>query len=140
MTDRGREELVCILCPTGCRLRLRGNNSGVEPSGATPTEMEISGAACERGWAYALEEVVSAMRTFTGTVRVAGGRRPVVSVKSDRPVPRHELIDVAKVTGGTIADAPVAAGDEIAVGLPGGVKLIATATVRAAHSAIIEQP
>lgn len=75
------------------------------------------------------------MRTFTGTVRVIGGERPVVAVKSDRPVPRDALLDVARIAARVVLKAPVGAGDVIVdvsaggAGTAGGVRLIATASV-----------
>lgn len=113
-------ELVCILCPTGCRLRVR----------AADDLQEIRGAACERGREYALSELTQPVRTFTGTVRVSGGTRPVVPVKSDRPIPRAELLAAARVAARTTARAPLSMGDAIAsAALPGGARLVATAQV-----------
>ncbi len=75
------------------------------------------------------------MRTFTGTVRVIGGERSVVAVKSDGPVARDALLDVARIAARAVVKAPVGAGDVIAdvpvggAGTAGGVRLVATASV-----------
>ncbi len=121
MTDHPRE-LVCILCPTGCRLRVRAAALDA-----------VRGAACERGREYALSELSEPVRTFTGTVRVSGGTRPVVPVRSDRPILRAELLAAARVAAQTTARAPVSIGDIIAdAALPGGARLVATTRVPSA--------
>lgn len=122
LSDPASKEMVCILCPTGCRLRIA----------AAADSIQIKGAACERGRDYASSEVIEPLRTFTGTVRISKGERPVVAVKTDRPVLREQLLDVAQAAARVVAKAPVRGGDTIAENVAGGdTRLVATATVRA---------
>lgn len=111
-------ELTCIICPTGCRIRVRSQGA----------ENDMTGAACERGVEYARAECVEPARVFTGTVRVRGGRRPVVSVRSSGPVARGDLLAVARAAAAALADAPVAIGDLVLSQVRPGVDLLATST------------
>jgi CxxC motif-containing protein len=118
------EEIICIACPTGCRIRVAAGGAG-----PVAGEVTIRGAACERGRDYAMSELVTPERTFTGTVRVRGGDAPLVPVRSDRPVPRDAMREVAAVAAGVFADAPVGVGDVVARDLAGGASLVATGPV-----------
>lgn len=118
-------EMICILCPTGCRLKVRRAGAG--------TGLEVGGAACDRGKQYAESEWATPSRVFTGTVRVLGARQPVVAVKSDQPVPRDDLIAVARRTALVAVEAPVEIGRVVAANLPGGAKLVTTAAVEASQ-------
>ncbi|MFA5844089.1 MAG: DUF1667 domain-containing protein [Coriobacteriia bacterium] len=119
MAEATERELVCIVCPTGCRLRVRVDGDAIE----------VRGAACERGRDYARCECSTPVRSFTGTVRVRGGSLPLVAVRSDGMVHRDALLEVARAAGRVVAEAPVGAGDVVAEGLPGGARLVATASV-----------
>lgn len=118
MTDAAEKTLVCIVCPTGCRLYVDETLDG----------LAVRGAGCERGRQYATSEFSSPVRIFTGTVRVRGGRARVVPVRSDVPVERDVLMDVARLTAKIVAEAPVDAGAVLAE-LPGLAKLVATGAV-----------
>lgn len=115
----GSGELVCVVCPTGCRISVVAKSGG----------FTFRGVGCARGREYAECEIAEPMRTFTGTVRVRGGARPVVPVRTDGPVPREALRDVARIAARLEVSAPVAAGAVLASGLPGGRALVSTAGV-----------
>lgn len=109
---------VCILCPTSCRVAVSGTARG---------DATARGAACGRGRDWVLAEVTQPLRTFTGTVRVVGGARPVVAVKTDRPIPKGLVMDVARTVARVEVPAPVKAGDVLGDALLGGARLVATA-------------
>jgi CxxC motif-containing protein len=73
-------------------------------------------------------EASSPMRTFTGTMRVAGGEFPVVPVRSATAVERDALLALAKTVAGALAKAPVSIGDVVLV-TDESVVLVATASV-----------
>ena len=56
------KELVCIVCPNGCRLR------AYEEDGC-----RVEGNACPRGEEYGKNELLYPVRVLTGTVRLHGG-------------------------------------------------------------------
>ena len=50
------KEMICIVCPRGCHLKVNDNN-------------EVSGNFCPRGAKYAIEEITCPKRYITSTVR-----------------------------------------------------------------------
>ena len=74
------KELTCIVCPIGCRLHVTLNGDTID---------RISGNRCKRGTAYAREECTAPKRVLTTTVPVVGGVCPLVSVKTERAVPKQ---------------------------------------------------
>ena len=77
------KDIVCIVCPNGCRLMVSIN----EENKVTLVE----NALCNRGETYAKDEIQSPRRSLTSTVKVVGGNLELVSVRSDRPIPKAIL-------------------------------------------------
>jgi len=119
------KNIICVACPMGCELNVDLNEAG--------EIREITGNTCKRGIDYAQAEIANPTRSFHSTVRVEGGRAPLVSVKSAGPVPKRLLMDCARATIGVRAKAPVAIGDVIVPDVCGtGVDLVATNRVATA--------
>lgn len=117
----GFERIVCTVCPTGCIME--ASHAG-----------EVRGNTCESGREYALRELACPTRVFTGTVRIDGAAAPLLPVRTDGPVPKSSLLDVARACRRLHAAAPVSAGDVIASDVAGtGVALVATADREVAH-------
>ncbi len=95
-------ELVCIICPRGCSLK-------VELDGKTVTG--ISGNNCKRGERYAQDECCNPRRTITTTVRCADGRR--AAVKTDCPIPKEHMFECMKLINSVTVQLPVSVGDVI---------------------------
>jgi len=118
------QEVICVLCPVGCRII-------VEIKDGEITKLENAG--CKRGRGYAEQEIKFPVRDFFTTVRVKGGRIPVVSVRSTGPVPKHMLMRCASKLAKIIVPAPVRIGDIIVKNLMNlGVDIIATKNVEKA--------
>ncbi|HDJ30118.1 MAG TPA: DUF1667 domain-containing protein, partial [Candidatus Acetothermia bacterium] len=82
--------LTCISCPIGCALTVRMDGDKV---------VEITGNRCPRGEAYARQEVTAPQRTIATSVKVEGGVLPLVSVKTDKPIPKSlipQLMELVK--------------------------------------------
>ena len=77
------KELTCIVCPRGCRLKVDDN-------------MEVTGNSCPRGKIYAINELTNPTRTITSSIRVNNRPYILVSVKTDKPVPKDKMFDVMK--------------------------------------------
>jgi len=118
------KNIICVACPMGCELRVDLDAAGgIE---------NVTGNTCKRGLDYAQAEITNPTRSFHSTIRVEGGRAPLVSVKSAGPVPKGRLMDCAKATRGLQAKAPIAIGDVILPNVCGtGIDLVATSRVRA---------
>jgi CxxC motif-containing protein len=91
---------------------------------------KVIGAICKKGEKYAKEEIFSPKRVLTSSIRVLGGELPLVSVKTDRPIPREKIMDVMKVIYKAKRRAPVKAGSILIRNVAGiGVNIIATKEV-----------
>lgn len=113
--------LICIGCPLGCPLTVEMEGSEVKA---------VSGNTCPRGDAYARKEMTNPTRIVTSTVRVAGGRLAMVSVKTASDIPKGKIFDCVKALKDVEAKAPVKIGDVIVENVAGtGVNIIATKNV-----------
>ncbi|MFZ2413802.1 MAG: DUF1667 domain-containing protein, partial [Candidatus Cryosericum sp.] len=97
-------EVTCIVCPTGCKVRVVKEGTRV---------IEVSGNTCKRGEAYAAQEAVAPRRTLTTSIKVTGGDFTLVSVKSAAPVPKGRLFDLMKAVQKLQTTAPIQVGDVV---------------------------
>ena len=79
-----KRELTCIICPLGCSLTAE----------IVDGEVKVSGNTCPKGEEYAINECLHPVRTVTATVRVANRPNTMVSVKTEKPVPKDQMMDV----------------------------------------------
>lgn len=93
-------DLVCIVCPNGCRLSAEKNGE----------EVSVSGARCKRGEAFAKSELTCPMRTVTTSVKTTVTGYPVVSVKTDGEIPKDKIFDLMKLLSVVVLNKPVAIG------------------------------
>ncbi len=113
--------LICIGCPLGCPLTVEMEGGEVKT---------VSGNTCPRGDAYARKELTNPTRIVTSTVRVAGGRLAMVSVKTASDIPKGKIFDCVKALKDVEVKAPVKIGDVIVENVAGtGVNIIATKNV-----------
>ena len=113
--------LICIGCPLGCPLTVEMEGNEVK---------SVAGNTCPRGDAYAKKELTNPTRIVTSTVRVAGGRLAMVSVKTENDIPKGKIFDCVKALKDVEVTAPVKIGDVIVENVAGtGVNVIATKNV-----------
>jgi len=118
MTEK---RLICVSCPVGCEITVRLEDG---------TIAGISGNRCPRGETYARQEAVDPMRVLPTNVKVVHGALPLVSVKTDRPVPRRAIEAIMRRVRALSVEAPVGAGQVLVDDLPGtDAQLVATRTV-----------
>ena len=98
MMERVVHAIQCIGCPIGCGGEVVVENGAVA---------EMSGFTCNKGLAYAAEEVVSPKRMVTTTVRVSGGGLALLPVVSATPVPKERIFDCLRLLRGVTVVAPV---------------------------------
>lgn len=72
--------VVCPLCPNGCCITQDVNGNDI-------------GNRCPRGLVYAKQERMVPMRTLTTTLKTESGK--LISVKSDRPIPKERVQEIA---------------------------------------------
>lgn len=113
------KNFICINCPLGCPLTVTLDGGKV---------VSVAGNTCKRGEAYAVKEVTAPARTVTSTVRVVGGERPVVAVRTKTDIPKDKIFDCMKVINAVEVPAPVRIGDVLIGNICGtGVDVVATA-------------
>ena len=73
--------------------------------------LSVTGNSCPRCVKYAEDECCNPMRTITSTVRCEDGR--VISVKTDRPIPKAKMFECMKMINSATAHLPIHIGDVI---------------------------
>ena len=116
------KELICIVCPNGCRLRVDEENG-----------YQVSGNRCPRGAEYGREELLHPVRVLTGTVRLRGGALARCPVKTLGAIPKEMVLDAARALREAEVLAPVRRGDVVIRDLCGtGVDVAATREIPSA--------
>lgn len=116
------KEIICTVCPTGCTIRVEGENG---------TITSIEGFSCPRGKVYAENEFISPVRILTSTAKVSGAKTPLVAVRSKTPVPKDKLFDCMEEIRKLNLSAPISRGDVLIANVCGtGVDIVATGEVK----------
>lgn len=116
-----KTKITCINCPMGCQLEITTENDVIN----------VIGNKCNRGKEYAIREITNPTRVVTSTVKVNGGERPVVAVKTQNEIPKKLIFEVMKEINKVTVNAPVNLGDIIIKNvLDTGVNVIATANAK----------
>lgn len=112
------KKLTCIECPKGCRLAVDMENSGI---------IKVIGNECPKGETYAVSEARNPVRVLTSTVLCKGLNLKIVSVRTDKPIPKHRILEAMEEIKKIKLDRPLSIGDVIVKNFLGlGVNLIAT--------------
>jgi len=110
------KDIICIVCPIGCRLKVTG----------TPEDLKVSGNACKRGIPYAHNEINDPRRMICTTAKIRGGIHPVIPVKTDKPIPEKYKMDVVRAVNNIVLESQVKMGDVILPDIFGtGVNIVA---------------
>lgn len=113
------KELICIVCPRGCHLKVDEENG-----------FAVTGNACPRGVEYARTELTRPTRVVTTTVRCGGGAYPRCPVKTAAPVPKGKIFEVMAALDKVTLTAPVQVGQVVLKDVCGtGVDVVATRTL-----------
>lgn len=117
----GKKDLTCIGCPLGCNLEVF-----IEAN----KEISVKGQSCKRGEVYGIKECTCPTRILTTTVCVRAGELAVVSVKTEKDIPKDYLGACIKELKKIKLNAPVHTGEVIVYDiLKTGVNVIATMNV-----------
>lgn len=119
-----KKELICVICPNGCQLE------ATLEKGREIQIRAIDGELCEKGLKWAEQELINPMRTITSNMLVVGGELPLVSVRTDSPIPMADIFEVMKVIRSARAEAPIKIGETL-IKNPAGIpcNVIATRNV-----------
>jgi CxxC motif-containing protein len=79
---------------------------------------------------YAEKEISNPERTLTTTVKVNNGHLPLVSVRTNKPIPKNKIFSTMDLLAKIEVEAPVKIGDPIVQNLFGtGVNVVATKNI-----------
>ena len=110
------KELVCIVCPKGCRLKVDEAN-----------DYAVTGNACARGAEYGHNEIKNPTRVLTSTVRAMGGLYRRCPVTSDAPIPKGKLMEVVALLNQVEVEAPISIGQVVLSNVAGtNANIVAT--------------
>ncbi len=110
------KELVCIVCPKGCRLHVDEENGYL-----------VTGNSCLRGAQYGKNEILNPTRVLTSTVKMEGGLYRRCPVKTNKAIPKDKLFDVMQALNAVTLGAPVTVGQVVIENVCGtGADVIAT--------------
>jgi len=112
-------DTTCIMCPMGCSLTVTEENGKVV----------VTGNTCARGEKYGAAEFSHPERVVTTLLKTTRGG--VVSVKTDRPIPKDKISDFLAWAADYRVDGTVRAGDVLAENpVSCGASVVATADSR----------
>ncbi len=116
-----RKNIICIGCPKGCRITIDYNQEITD----------ISGYECQKGKEYAQKEFQNPTRILPTTVKVINGELPLVSVKTERGIPKEILLSTMQEIAKIEVEAPIRIGQIIKSNIMNtGINLLATRNIR----------
>lgn len=108
------KELICILCPRGCRLQV-------------DDDLNVTGNFCPRGIIYAKTEMTNPTRVLTSTVKIKAKNAVRLSVKTSQAVPKGKMFDCMRELDKVMVEAPIHIGDVVIHNIcDTGVNVVAT--------------
>lgn len=96
-------QMVCIVCPNGCRLNVEQADG----------QIKVSGNKCKRGETFAVAELTDPMRSVTSSVKTTVRGYPVISVKTDGEIPKSKIFDLINMLAQVTLTQAVAIGTVI---------------------------
>ena len=92
-------ELICIVCPKGCHLKVNEEN-----------DFAVTGNSCARGIEYGRTELKNPTRTLTTTMKLVGGELSRCPVRTSAPIPKGKIFEAMSVIDAAALTAPVRMG------------------------------
>ncbi len=115
------KKITCIECPKGCSLSVDYENCKA---------IKVEGTKCPKGIGYAISEIENPSRILTATVVATGLGLKLVPVRTNKPIPKKDILKAMEEIRLVKVTTPLEAGDIIVENfLNLGVKLVATREV-----------
>ena len=112
------KRITCIECQKGCTLSIDIENCRV---------VKVSGNECPKGEVYAVSEIENPVRILTSAVLCRGLSLKMISVRTDKPIPKSRIFEAMKEIKRIRVNKPLSAGDIIVKRFMGSeVNLIVT--------------
>lgn len=114
-------EMVCIVCPIGCKLTIEMKAEG---------EISVTGNRCPKGEAYGREEMLAPKRVVTAVVRTDSRAFPYIPVRTDKSLPRELIPELIGNLAQHMVHLPAACGTVLMDNFRGsGVNVVTTRTL-----------
>lgn len=97
-----KKNLICIVCPAGCRLFAEKEDSG---------KISVSGNKCPKGSEYAMKELSNPERIVTAVVKTDSEELPYIPVRTDKAISRDLVSSLLKTIYSMNVNVPVRRGD-----------------------------
>ncbi len=94
------KELICIVCPKGCRLNVDTENG-----------CAVTGNSCPRGAVYGKNEMLNPTRVLTSTVKIVGALHRRCPVRTQTAVRKGALAQIMSELNSVELQSPVRMGD-----------------------------
>lgn len=116
-----KRHFVCVICPIGCEVDVVHDGDRI---------ISMEGNKCKKSEEFVKQELIEPMRVLTTTVRIQGGRWPIVPVRTDKPVPKRLFPLIMSQLRRIELQAPVGMLDLVVKDVAGsGANVIATRTM-----------
>jgi CxxC motif-containing protein len=96
------QEVICIVCPLGCRGRVITDEKN--------KVVKFEGYECKEGKEYAETEAEEPLRILTATVITESKIRPLLPVKTNKPISKNKLKQCMRVLAKVRVKPPVSKG------------------------------
>jgi len=115
------KELVCIVCPNSCLLKIEEKDG----------EIIVKGAKCKKGAEFAKEELTAPKRSLSSTIKSVFACLPVVPVRTEGEVLKKDIAAVMKAINTAVIDKPYSVGEPIITNVAGtGTNVICTVEIK----------
>ncbi len=116
-----KKEIICTVCPMGCHITVEGEGENIT---------SVEGYTCKRGEQYARNEFVHPVRILTSTMKTDSEKNPLVSIRSNQPLPKEKIMDCMAEIRKTTAKVPVSVYDVLISNVcDTGIDIVATGSV-----------
>ncbi len=117
--------IICIVCPVSCPVDVEWTQEdGV---------LGIKNHLCKLANDYIASELFDPRRTVTTSMPVDGGDWPLVSVRTNPPIPKDKMLEAMDEITGVRVQAPIKVGDVLIADILGtGCDIVATRNIKSA--------
>lgn len=117
--------IICTVCPVSCPVEV----TWTKEDGVTAIKNHL----CKLANEYVTSEIFDPRRTVTTSIPVDGGDWPLVSVRTNPPVPKAMILETMDEITGVRVQAPIKVGDVLIANILGtGCDVVATRNVKIA--------
>ncbi|WP_089281476.1 DUF1667 domain-containing protein [Anaerovirgula multivorans] len=117
------KDMVCIVCPLGCKLKVTKDN-------ASEAGFAVEGNKCPRGLDYGIKEMTNPTRVLTTTVKITHAALNRIPVRTKGAIPKPLIFQAMKLMNEVEVKAPVKVGQVVIKNILGtGIDVIASRSI-----------